>query len=187
MTEASPYIAYSRLNETLPHGATGPLLPGMEVMLKLANGDDAPEGGPGDLCTIPKEGILSIVGRTKELIKYKGFQISPVELEAYLGPHPLDTRGAVGAVYDAVQMTEVPIAYVVLADANATQAERKRALQEIHAAVDKQVSGYKSLRGGVWEVTELRPNATGKFVRRDLHKGKTGLGSLDDGDRLAKL
>jgi acyl-CoA synthetase (AMP-forming)/AMP-acid ligase II len=220
MTEASPYIAYSRIGEALPHGAIGPLLPGLEVMLKLPNGDDAPEGGPGelwvrgpnitrgyvfndaatksafplenwynsgDLCTISKEGWLSVVGRTKELIKYKGFQISPEELEVHLGPHPLVADGAIGAVFDSVQLTEVPTAYVVLAVTNATQEERKRALQDIHAAVDKQVSGYKRLRGGVWEVTELPRNASGKFVRRDLHKSKTGLCSLNDGQHLAKL
>jgi 4-coumarate--CoA ligase len=41
----------------------------------------------GDVCTISKSGIVSVVGRTKELIKYKGFQVAPAELEAHLNSH----------------------------------------------------------------------------------------------------
>jgi 4-coumarate--CoA ligase len=39
------------------------------------------------------------------------------------------------------------------------------------------------LRGGVWEVTALPKNATGKFVRKELGRHKTGLSSLDDVER----
>lgn len=46
----------------------------------------------GDVCTIDENGFHAVVGRTKELIKYKGFQVSPVELDVYLNRHPLVWR-----------------------------------------------------------------------------------------------
>jgi 4-coumarate--CoA ligase len=57
----------------------------------------------------------------------------------------------------------------------------------VHASVDGLVSGYKKLRGGVWEVTSLPKNATGKFVRKELGRHKTGLSSLDDVEERARL
>jgi len=42
----------------------------------------------GDVCTISLEGHLQVVGRTKELIKYNGFQVSPTEVEAHIFSHP---------------------------------------------------------------------------------------------------
>jgi 4-coumarate--CoA ligase len=221
MTEAAPYVAYQKLHEELPVGAIGQLLPNIEVMLKKDNGEDAPEGGPGelwvrgpnitrgyafneeatkaafplpgwyntgDVCTISKEGWLSVVGRTKELIKYKGFQVSPTELEAYLNSHPLVADGAVGAVFDKSQLTELPTGYVVLKkDVDLSDEDKKRALSEIHLAVDVMVSGYKKLRGGVWEVNELPRNPTGKLIRPKLRDYRTGLCSLSQDHRLAKL
>lgn len=220
MTEAAPYIAYQKINEKLPVGVTGQLLPNVQVMLKQENGEDAPEGGPGelwvrgpnvtrgyvlnesankaafplpgwynsgDVCTISKEGWLAVVGRTKELIKYKGFQVSPVELETYLNAHPCVADAAVGATFDSAQLTEVPTGYVILKDSARSEDEKKRALRDIQGAIDSQVSGYKKLRGGVWEVTELSRNATGKLLRAKLPNTKTGLSSLSGGHRMAKL
>jgi 4-coumarate--CoA ligase len=138
----------------------------------------------GDVCTIDGEGVVSVVGRTKELIKYKGFQVSPAELEAHLNSHEGVVEAGVGAVWDESQLTELPVAFVVLKDGVATgKWEVRRLLKEVHANVDGLVSGYKKLRGGVWEVTALPKNATGKFVRKELGRHKTGLSSLDDVER----
>ena len=60
-------------------------------------------------------------------------------------------------------------------------------VKDVHGSVDGLVSGYKKLRGGVWEVTSLPKNATGKFVRKELGRHKTGLSSLDDVDERARL
>src|ERR1700761_1990211 len=54
-----------------------------------------------------------ITDRVKELIKYKGFQVAPAELEGKLMDHPLVNDVAVISVYNKEQETEVPRAYVV--------------------------------------------------------------------------
>lgn len=141
----------------------------------------------GDVCTITSTGVVSVVGRTKELIKYKDFQVSPLELEAHLNSHRLVGEGAVGSVWDEDLLTELPTAYVVLKGGIVEERERKRALGEIQREVDGGVSGYKRLRGGVWEVERLPRNATGKVVRGELRGLRTGLSSLVKGDRRVKL
>jgi len=141
----------------------------------------------GDVCTISKCGIVSVVGRTKELIKYKGFQVAPAELEGHLNSHPLVVEAGVGPIWDENQLTELPTAYVVLVPSLKTRAAMLQALKDIRASSDRQVSGYKKLRGGVWAVTSLLKNATGKFVRKDLGRYKTGLSSFGVEDEKARL
>ncbi|KXH59322.1 AMP-binding enzyme [Colletotrichum salicis] len=145
----------------------------------------------GDVCRIDEQGRLSIVGRTKELIKYKGFQVSPAELERILNSHPLVRESGVGALWDESQLTEVPAAWVVLKEDDKNNMRGREiigALKEIQKAVDEQVSGYKKLRGGVWAVDKLPRNATGKILRRDLVRMTGGLCSLEGGKKcVAKL
>ena len=141
----------------------------------------------GDVCTFSPEGYLTIVGRTKELIKSSGFQVAPTELEGYLNGHPAIADVAVGAIVDKERMTEVPTAYVVLKPEIMGWEGKIRALKEIQHALDGKVSGYKKLRGGVWEVKVLPRTSTGKFVRRRLAEGKTGLSSFDEVVKKSKL
>ncbi|KAF1814368.1 AMP-binding enzyme [Eremomyces bilateralis CBS 781.70] len=129
----------------------------------------------GDVCTFSKEGYLSVVGRTKELVKYKGFQVSPTELETYMTSHPDIAEAAVGSVWDQEQLTELPTAYVVLKEHVRTREEKVKALQKIRQLVDSKVSGYKKLRGGVHEVTVLPRNAQTKILRKQLADNKTGI------------
>lgn len=133
----------------------------------------------GDVCKIDAEGLLSIVGRTKELIKYKGFQVSPAELEGYLNSHPHVVEGGVGAVWDESQLTELPAAWVILKDHLKTERERRQALKGIQQNVDSQVSGYKKLRGGVWQVPAIPKNPTGKILRKKMVEMRDGLCSLE--------
>jgi 4-coumarate--CoA ligase len=85
-------------------------------------------------------------------------------------------------------LTELPVAFVVLKDGVANgKWEVRRLLKEVHVSVDGLVSGYKKLRGGVWEVTALPKNATGKFVRKELGRHKTRLSSLDEVEERARL
>jgi 4-coumarate--CoA ligase len=139
----------------------------------------------GDVCTISKDGFVSIVGRTKELIKAKGFQVSPMELEALVQEHPLVADAGVAAVWDQEQLTELPAAYVVLKDATATSQEKEKQLRRINKDVDSLVSGYKKLRGGVWEVNVLPRNAQTKFLRKEFKGHSTGINSL--GKKMEKL
>lgn len=140
----------------------------------------------GDVCTIDKDGIVSVVGRTKELIKYKGFQVSPNELEAHLNSHPHVVEAGVGAVWDETQLTELPTAYVILESTVPTRHVTK-VLKNIHQQIDNLVSGYKKLRGGVWSVYKLPKNPTGKIVRAQLRDHLTGGSSLDEEPLKGKI
>ncbi|KAF2501256.1 AMP-binding enzyme [Lophium mytilinum] len=221
MTEGAGYVAYQRSTDNQLEGVVGPLVPNIEVALRINEGkDDAPENGPGelwlrgpnitrgyafnteanqsafpqegwyntgDVCTVSRDGVIAVVGRTKELIKYKGFQVSPAELESYLNSHSHVAEAGVGPVFDESQLTELPTAYVILKDHLVLEKDKRTALKEIHATVDDRVSGYKKLRGGVWEVKLLPKNPTGKILRKQLQDHKSGLSSLDRGDRRSKL
>ncbi|KIX00132.1 uncharacterized protein Z518_10269 [Rhinocladiella mackenziei CBS 650.93] len=220
MTEAAPYVAWKAMGDSMPASKSGTILPNILASLRLEHGEDAPEGGPGelwlkgpnlvagyvdnptanqvafdgegwyntgDVCTISPEGHLQVVGRTKELIKYNGFQVSPTELEAYIFSHPDIEDSAVGGVYDRTKMTELPTAYVVFKSHLTDRDQKIQALKDLQTRVDRQVSGYKKLRGGVWEVTMVPRNATLKVLRKQLGTYKTGLCSLDNEKESAKL
>ena len=131
----------------------------------------------GDVCELSPEAHLKVVGRTKELIKYNGFQVSPTELEAHILPHPAVADAAVGGVWDATKMTELPTAYIVLKEHFKQISQKVEALQDIQKSLDSQVTGYKKLRGGVFEVTELPRTTTMKLLRKQLGLHKTGVSS----------
>ncbi|KAH8905662.1 AMP-binding enzyme [Coniochaeta sp. PMI_546] len=213
MTEAAGYVAYQKLDEELPEGVVGKLLPNIEArLMREGSSDEVAVGeagelwlrGPnitrgyafdedandqafplpgwyntGDVCKIDDHGRVSIVGRTKELIKYKGFQVAPAELESYLNSHPHVVEGGVGATWDESQLTELPTAWVVLRDHIKGDEETRKALMDIHRNVDEQVSGYKKLRGGVWHIPALPKNPTGKILRKVMVQMRDGLSSLE--------
>ncbi|OQD78984.1 hypothetical protein PENANT_c068G06345 [Penicillium antarcticum] len=107
---------------------------------------------------------------TNKMIKYKGFQIAPSELEDILLRHPEVTDAAVCAVYDDSQATEVPLAYVSLSPRTVELAspEKQKVLDEIKGWIDGQIAGYKKLRGGVLHLQALPKTPTGKILRRLL-------------------
>ncbi|KAH7029835.1 AMP-binding enzyme [Microdochium trichocladiopsis] len=176
--------------EDAPLGGPGELwLHGPNITRGYAFNDEAneknfPERGwynTGDVCTIDSQGRVSVVGRTKELIKYKGFQVSPNELEVYVNGHPDVVEGGVGATWDESQLTELPTAWVVLHGRCKALSEdkRRRVLRSIQEGVNTKVSGYKKLRGGVWEIKALPKNPTGKILRKAMGEMRNGLCSLD--------
>jgi acyl-coenzyme A synthetase/AMP-(fatty) acid ligase len=128
---------------------------------------------------IDSESRVGVVGRTKDLIKYKGFQVSPVELESYVNSHPCVIESGVGGIWDESQLTELPAAWVILKEHLVSKSAIQKALKDIQNAIDVQVSGYKKLRGGVWQVKSLPKNATGKIMRKEMVAMRDGPCSLD--------
>jgi 4-coumarate--CoA ligase len=119
----------------------------------------------GDVGHVDKEGNFYITERVKELIKYKGFQVAPAELEGTLIGHPKINDCAVIGVYNADIASEVPRAYIVPAPG---VAKDKAVEQEILKWFEGKVSGNKKLRGGIRWVDEIPKTASGKILRRVL-------------------
>ncbi|RKP40356.1 hypothetical protein BJ085DRAFT_30387 [Dimargaris cristalligena] len=124
----------------------------------------------GDIGHVNEQGFIFISDRIKELIKYKGFQVAPAELEALIISHPKVLDVAVISAYDHSQATEVPKAFVVLRaqDIPATEALEKVLVEEITRFVHDNVAAHKRLRGGVEFITEVPKSAAGKILRRIL-------------------
>ena len=112
----------------------------------------------GDIATVDEDGYFFIVDRLKELIKYKGFQVPPAELEAVLLSHPKITDAAVIPVPDE-EAGEIPKAYVVL--------NEDVSGDEIMAYVAERVAPYKKVRL-VETVDEIPKSPSGKILRRVL-------------------
>jgi 4-coumarate--CoA ligase len=121
----------------------------------------------GDIGFQDKEHNFYITDRVKELIKYKGFQVAPAELEGKLMDNELVDDVAVIGINDEQEHTEVPRAYIV-----ATQDKRANIGEpEALAIVDwtsKKVANHKRLRGGIVFVDEIPKSASGKILRRIL-------------------
>jgi 4-coumarate--CoA ligase len=119
----------------------------------------------GDVGYQDKNGNFFITDRVKELIKYKGFQVPPAELEGMLVSHPNVSDCAVIGLYDKEQATEIPRAYVVPKEGlGRTEAEAN----EIREWLDAKVAHHKKLRGGVRFVDEIPKSVSGKILRRVL-------------------
>ena len=117
----------------------------------------------GDVGVFDEDGHLRIVDRVKELIKYKGFQVPPAELEALLVTHPAVADVAVIGVPDD-EAGELPKAFVVLKPGAEASAED---LQEF---VRSKVASYKQVRQVAF-VDEIPKSASGKILRRMLRDG----------------
>jgi acyl-CoA synthetase (AMP-forming)/AMP-acid ligase II len=117
----------------------------------------------GDLAQVDANGCVYIVDRLKELIKYKGYQVPPAELEALLLSHPSIADAAVVGVKDA-EGEEVPKAFVV------KQSDAELAEDEVIDFVAGQVAPYKKVRQ-VEFIEAIPKSASGKILRKDLRPG----------------
>ena len=117
----------------------------------------------GDVGRFDADGHLFIVDRVKELIKFKGFQVPPAELEALLITHPGVGDVAVIGVPDE-EAGELPKAFVVKAPGAEVTAE------ELQAFVKERVATYKQIRS-VEFIDEIPKSASGKILRRFLRDG----------------
>lgn len=119
----------------------------------------------GDIGHVDGDGHWYIVDRLKELIKYKGFQVPPAELEGLLLTHPAVADSAVIPVPDE-EAGEVPKAFVVLKPGAAATPE------EIMEHVAGHVAHYKQIRY-LDIVDEIPKSASGKILRRILRDRET--------------
>jgi acyl-CoA synthetase (AMP-forming)/AMP-acid ligase II len=140
---------------------------GPQVMRGYLNNPDATEATvdadgwlhTGDVAVVDDDGFFAIVDRLKELIKYKGYQVAPAELEALIVTHPSVGDVAVIGVADE-ECGELPKAYVVPAD-DGIDAD---ALMEW---VGDKVAPQKRIRL-VETVDEIPKSPSGKILRRKL-------------------
>ncbi|KAL1954907.1 hypothetical protein VTO42DRAFT_445 [Malbranchea cinnamomea] len=186
---------YSLPHERCDIGSVGKLLPGYEARLVDADTgrtirDDDCSGqlhirGPGVLLAYKgsingrdddgwfatgdvayvKRGQYFIVGRNKELIKVRGWQVAPAEIEAVLLKHPKIRDVAVLGVTCPDGSSEVPRAYVVPVSAAA-----QPKAQEVYEYARERLAGYKALDGGVVLVDHIPRTASGKIRRVELSR-----------------
>jgi acyl-CoA synthetase (AMP-forming)/AMP-acid ligase II len=139
---------------------------GPQVMQGYLNRPDAtaaaitPDGWlrTGDLVAIDEDGYLFVVDRLKELIKYKGYQVAPAELEAVLLAHSAIVDAAVIPSPDE-EAGELPKAFVVLKD--------DLSAEELMAFVATRVAPYKKVRRLEF-VEQIPKSPSGKILRRVL-------------------
>jgi len=124
-----------------------------------------PEGWyhTGDVGYVDPDGWFFIVDRTKELIKYKGLQVAPAELEAVLLTHPAILDAAVIRKADE-EAGEVPKAFVVL---KPDAASRATTAEAITAFVTERVAPHKRIRHLEF-IDQIPKSASGKILRRLL-------------------
>jgi 4-coumarate--CoA ligase len=114
----------------------------------------------GDVATVDARGVITIVDRIKELIKYKGYQVAPAELEALLLAHPAIADAAVIGVLDE-EGEEVPKAFVV------RRGSDRLTGQQVMDFVAERVAPYKKVRR-VEFIDAVPKSASGKILRREL-------------------
>jgi acyl-CoA synthetase (AMP-forming)/AMP-acid ligase II len=114
----------------------------------------------GDVGHVDADGYLFVVDRLKELIKYKGFQVPPAELEALLLTNPHIADAAVIGLGDD-DAGEIPAAYVVLKQGHDITAA------EIQRFVAGRVASYKQVRK-VSFIDAIPKSPSGKILRRVL-------------------
>jgi acyl-CoA synthetase (AMP-forming)/AMP-acid ligase II len=171
-----PSAGLSTEPRILQQGETGELyVRGPNVFLGYHNNAAAtkaslsPDGWyrTGDVGFVDKQGNLFITDRVKELIKYKGFQVAPAELEGYLLENPQIADCAVVGVRSDEAGTELPRAYVVRKDSIKSQGtadDGKAILQWFNS----RVANHKRLRGGIVFVEEIPRSTSGKTLRKVL-------------------
>jgi acyl-CoA synthetase (AMP-forming)/AMP-acid ligase II len=115
----------------------------------------------GDLARVDSSGCVYIVDRLKELIKYKGYQVPPAELEAVLLTHPAIADAAVIGVRDVESGEEVPKAFVV------KQSGAELTEDEVMQFVAGEVAPYKKVRQVAF-IDAIPKSTSGKILRKDL-------------------
>lgn len=155
-------------DKDVPEGEAGELVVrGPQVTQGYLNNEEATREAligdgwlrTGDVARVAEDGSVYLVDRSKEVIKYKGYQVAPAELEALLLTHPdVSDAGVVGYERDGL---EVPRAFIVKQEGADISA------QELMDWVAERVTPYKKVRA-VEFIDQIPKNATGKILRREL-------------------
>ena len=112
----------------------------------------------GDIAHFDAEGYLFVTDRLKELIKVKGFQVAPAELEALLLTHPdIQDAAVIGIPDDGAG--EVPMAFITAAS--------PPTLEDIRTFLEPQVAHYKHIQK-LEIIPEIPKSTSGKILRREL-------------------
>jgi len=115
----------------------------------------------GDIGYYDEDGYIFIVDRIKELIKVKGLQVAPAELEDVLrGLKGVKDVGVIGVRSE--REGELPKAYIVRDE---TLKE-----EEVHNYMKSQVADHKQLAGGIEWIETIPKSASGKILRKELKK-----------------
>ncbi|CAN6177293.1 unnamed protein product [Urochloa humidicola] len=114
----------------------------------------------GDIGYVDDDDEIFIVDRLKEIIKYKGFQVPPAELEALLITHPEIKDAAVVSMKDELA-GEVPVAFIIRTEDSEISGD------EIKQFVAKEVVFYKRINK-VFFTDSIPKNPSGKILRKDL-------------------
>jgi acyl-CoA synthetase (AMP-forming)/AMP-acid ligase II len=128
-----------------------------------ATAETLPGGGwirTGDIVQVDEEGYVTILDRKKEMIKYKGYQVAPAELEALLLEHPAVLDSAVIPKRDP-ESGEVPKAFVVVRPGHEVTVE------VLMRFVEERVAPYKKVRE-IEFVEAIPKTPSGKILRREL-------------------
>jgi acyl-CoA synthetase (AMP-forming)/AMP-acid ligase II len=115
----------------------------------------------GDVAVVDDQHCYTVVDRVKELIKYKGYQVAPAELEAVLLTHPEIADAAVIGVPEPESGEELPKAFVVRAPGSELSED------DVMSYMAGKVAPHKKIR--LVEFIEAVPkSAAGKILRKDL-------------------
>jgi len=157
-----------------PYGEVGELwVRGPQVMLGYHNNETATQEcldddgwlHTGDIARIDEDNHMTIVDRLKELIKYKGFQIAPAELEATIVSFPEVADVAVIGVADA-DSGEAPKAFIKM------QTGENLSLSELNQRLATELSSYKQIRE-LEIIDQIPKSASGKILRQVLRKSQS--------------
>lgn len=166
-------IVHPETNMSLGPGETGELLiKGPQVMMGYLNDPEktaeclSSDGWlkTGDAAEYDEDRFFYITDRLKELIKVRGYQVAPAELEALLLKHPNIDDAAVIPIEDEFS-GELPRAYITLKNDELSQ---KLTSEEVKEWVKDRVAPFKRLEGGVEFIDQVPKSASGKILRRIL-------------------
>ncbi|KAL8140862.1 hypothetical protein V2J09_006883 [Rumex salicifolius] len=161
LTETSGMVARQLSpEEKKRYGSVGRLFSLMEAkIVDPSTGEALPPGHRGEMWlrgpTIMK-GFVYVVDRLKELIKYKGYQVPPVELESLLLSHP-EVADAAVIPYPDEEAGQIPMAFVVRTPGSCVKGTQ----------IMDFVSPYKKIRR-VWFINAIPRSPQGKILRRLL-------------------
>uniref|UniRef100_A0A915AIS7 AMP-binding enzyme C-terminal domain-containing protein n=1 Tax=Parascaris univalens TaxID=6257 RepID=A0A915AIS7_PARUN len=115
----------------------------------------------GDIGYYDEDNFVYIIGRAKETIKVRGWQVSPHEIEETILQLPEVGRCVVIGIPDE-HAGEIPRAYVKLKN------DAHLCAKDIHKIIEEKLASYKRLAGGIEFIDDIPMTASGKIARNEL-------------------